>query len=123
MAGRCRRLPAAALILSFLLRLILVAWLNRGLPPQSWEYGMLAEALLQGKGFALEHAYGGVHWSWMPAAYPLLLAVLGWLFGAHQHLPLLLLQVVLSVATVALVWRLGQHGPPGVGCGRSARCS
>jgi hypothetical protein len=75
-------LPAAVLILSFLLRLILVAWLNRGQPPQFWEYGMLADSLLQGRGFAFEHVYGGVHWSWMPPAYPLLLALLGWLFGA-----------------------------------------
>jgi hypothetical protein len=39
-------LPAAALILSLLLRLILVAWLNRGQSPHSWEYGMLAAFLL-----------------------------------------------------------------------------
>ncbi|MEW6756326.1 MAG: hypothetical protein AB1505_35945, partial [Candidatus Latescibacterota bacterium] len=71
--------------------------------------GRLADSLLQGNGWAFPQPWGGVHQSWMPPVYPLLLAGLGWLSVPHRYLALQFLQAVLSAAMVLCVWLLGRR--------------
>ncbi|MEW6756041.1 MAG: hypothetical protein AB1505_34440, partial [Candidatus Latescibacterota bacterium] len=100
---------AATLALALVVRFLTVLWLGNWRAPEAWEYGRLADALLQGRGWSFAQPFGGVHQWWMPPVYPLLLAGLGWLLGAYRYLALELLQAVLSAATVALLRLLGRR--------------
>lgn len=108
-APRPARLLTSVLAATLVLRLLVIAHLHTPRAPEAWEYGLLADSVLAGNGYVMEAPSGGLHRSYMPPAYPLLLAGLGWLFGPGRYLALQLLQAVLSTGTAGLLWLLGRR--------------
>lgn len=103
--GRKRR-TAMVLSLALVLRLAVVFWLGPEPVAQTWEYGMLASNLLEGRGYTVEAPYGGLQRSWMPPGYPALMILLQWAMDGRMGLSLQLVQVGLSTASVGLLGAL-----------------
>ena len=84
------------------------------LNPRTWEYEILANNLLQGVGYQIEHLQT-LHYSLGPPLYTFICAGIYWLIG-HSFLVLLLLQVGLCALLSYAVLRIGE-GLFGVRCG------
>ncbi len=94
-------------------RLGIVLYLDNYHSPVTWEYGEIAQGLVEGKGFAVHAAgdyaiYQGYR-SWIPPLYPSLLAGFIYFGGTSAFLLLELLQAVLGACTCLLIYALGKE--------------
>jgi 4-amino-4-deoxy-L-arabinose transferase-like glycosyltransferase len=104
----------AILLLAFVFRCLLLVWVGeRGLVGDEILYKGLAHSLLSGQGLSLPYAMWGtvqpyrLTSTWVPV-YPAFLAFSLWLFWGNLLL-IKILQILFSVLSVWLVYRLGRE--------------
>jgi len=74
--------------------------------PEMWEYEVIANNILEGRGYQMEHL-GAIHYSPFPPLYTILCAGI-YLLTNHSHLAVQLFQIILSCLIVLTVYAIGK---------------
>jgi hypothetical protein len=101
-----KRITRALFVLSFFLHLGVVLAVRHYEHPRTWENGMIASYLYEGKGFGGDFSRVGEPTSWQAPGYPVVMVVFWKLFG-QTATAYLLLSVAQCLAIASMVWPIG----------------
>jgi dolichyl-phosphate-mannose-protein mannosyltransferase len=86
--------------------LLTTAWTS-GFTPRTWEYSVIADSLLAGRGLSYQYLEGTIYHFYGPPLYPLLLAAVSRLTGSQWMT--VILQAALVAGTALLVFGLARE--------------
>ena len=99
----CKENPATALFfIGFFTRVAACLVMRSN---ELWEFGVIADSILSGKGFSMDRGFGVMPTAYMPPGYTYLVAGSLWLFGLHYgQLVLFAINCITGAAAAPVAW-------------------